>query len=179
MSLNRPNIVITGFMGTGKTTVGREVAQRLGRNFYDFDQIIESKMKLSIQEIFEKYGEIFFRNIENQIASEFKDKTDSVIATGGGTLLFENNFSSLSQNGIIFCLLAKKDVLIKRLESAFGRPLLANGILRERVECLLKDRELLYQKLPNPIDASILSPPEIASRIIEIYNRKISNVDKK
>ena len=182
MSQNLPNIVITGFMGTGKTTVGKEVALKLNRNFFDFDQIIEKRMKISINEIFEKYGEIFFRDLESKIVSEFADKTETVIATGGGTLLFNNNFLTLSQNGIIFCLTTPKDILIKRLENSFGRPLLAGGVLSERIECLWNEREPLYQKLPNPIDTSFLPSQEVASKIIQIYKQKISekfNVNKK
>jgi len=183
MSQNLPNLVITGFMGTGKTTVGKEVARLLGRTFYDFDCIIEQRMKSSIKDIFEKYGEGYFRDIESKIATEFVNKTDAVIATGGGTLLFNNNYSVLSQNGIIFCLTAKKDILIERLENSFGRPLLAGGTLSERIECLLNEREALYQKLPNPIDTSNLSIVEAACKIIEIYNQylvtKKYNADKK
>ncbi len=183
MSQNRPNIVITGFMGTGKSTVGKEVAQKLSKKFYDFDQIIEERMKISINEIFEKYGEIFFRDIESKIVTEFADQTQAVIATGGGTLLFHNNFSTFSRNSIIFCLTTEKNILIKRLENSFARPLLSGGALSERIECLLKEREVLYQKLPNQVDTSILSPPEAASKIIELYNQhlvaKKFNVDKK
>src|SRR4030067_1605 len=111
MRQSLPNIVITGFMGTGKTTVGKEVAQRLSKKFYDFDQIIEERMKISIKEIFEKYGEIFFRDIESKIVIEFVSKTDVVIATGGGTLLFNNNYSILSENSIIFCLTAQNNTI--------------------------------------------------------------------
>lgn len=183
MRQSLPNIVITGFMGTGKTTVGKKVAQLLGKTFYDFDQIIEERMKISIKEIFEKYGEIFFRDTESKIVIEFVSKTDVVIATGGGTLLFNNNYSVLSENSIIFCLIAQKDILRKRLENSFGRPLLSGGALSERIECLLNERKALYQKLPNPIDTSNLSLSEVASKIIEIYNQhlvtKKFNVDKK
>lgn len=170
-------------MGTGKTTVGKEVAQRLSKKFYDFDQIIEERMKISIKEIFEKYGEIFFRDIESKIVTEFAGQTQAVIATGGGTLLFQNNFSTLSRNSIMFCLTTETNILIKRLETFFGRPLLAGGVLSERIVCLLKERESLYQKLPNQIDTSILSPSEVASKIMKIYNQhlvaKKFNVDKK
>lgn len=183
MSQNLPNIVITGFMGTGKTTVGNKVAQLLDKTFYDFDQIIEERMKISIKEIFEKYGEIFFRDIESKIVTEFADQTEAVIATGGGTLLFHNNFSIFSRNSIIFCLTAQKNILIKRLENSFARSLLSGGALSERIECLLNEREVLYQKLPNPIDTSNLSVTEVVSRIIEIYNQHLTtnkfNVDKK
>ena len=179
MSQNLPNIVITGFMGTGKSTVGKEVARLLGKTLYDFDCIIEERMQISIKEIFEKYGEIFFRDIENKIVTEFVNNTDVVIATGGGTLLFNNNYTVLSQNSIIFCLIAQKDILRKRLENSFGRPLLTGGTLSERIECLFNEREALYQKLPNLIDTSNLSVTDTASKIIEIYNHKIANDNKK
>ncbi len=179
MSHNLPNIVITGFMGTGKTTVGKEAALKLKREFYDLDQIIEERMKLSIPKIFEKYGEVFFRNWESKLVAEFALKSDSVIATGGGTLIFKNNYSILSKNGIIFCLTAQKEILIKRLENSFGRPLLSGQIFSDRIESLLKEREGVYQKFSHQIDTSYLSSPEVASRIIEIYNYEISYANKK
>jgi len=183
MSQGQPNIALTGFMGTGKTTIGREVARLLDRRFYDFDQKIEERMKISVKEIFEKYGEVFFRDMESKIVAEFVNQTDLVIATGGGTLLFKDNLTSLSKNSVIFCLTAPKGILIKRLENSFGRPLLAGGTLNERIECLLNERESLYQELPNPIDTTNLSVAETASKIIEIYNQHLlankSNEDKK
>ncbi len=179
MSRNRPNLVITGFMGTGKTTVGKEVALRLEKEFYDLDQMIEERMKLSIPEIFEKYGESYFRDMESKIVSEYSVKSDSVIATGGGTLIFNHNYSWVSENGIIFCLKAEKTIVIKRLENSFARPLLSGQILGDRIDALLKERKELYEKLPNQIDTSFLSAWEVATRIIELYNHKIFHVDKK
>lgn len=179
MSQKPPNIIITGFMGTGKTTVGKEVALRLEKEFYDLDQMIEERMKLSIQEIFEKYGEEFFRNWESKLVSESAVKADSVIATGGGTFIFKNNYSRLSDKGIIFCLKTERQILIKRLENSFARPLLSGQVLSDRINRLLKEREELYEKLPNQMDTSFLSASEVASRIIEIYNQKISHADKK
>ncbi len=129
--------------------------------------------------IFEKYGEVFFRDMESKIVSEYSVKSDSVIATGGGTLIFDNNYSRVSENGIIFCLKAEKTIVIKRLENSFARPLLSGQILSDRINTLLKERKELYEKLPNQIDTSFLSASEVASRIIEIYNQKISHVDKK
>ncbi|UCD16192.1 MAG: shikimate kinase, partial [Candidatus Zixiibacteriota bacterium] len=76
------NIVITGFMGTGKTTVGKEVARVMNRAFFDTDQILQDRARMSVTEIFEKLGEEYFRKLENRIITELHKKTDAVIATG-------------------------------------------------------------------------------------------------
>ena len=126
------NIVITGFMGTGKTTVGKEVAHRLKRDLYDTDQMIESKAKMSIPEIFQKFGEAHFRKLERDLTRELLATTeDAVISTGGGTLLSIEAKKPFLNSSVIFCLSANIEILKKRISNSSFRPLLGGEKLEE------------------------------------------------
>ncbi|MGH9134897.1 MAG: shikimate kinase, partial [Ilumatobacteraceae bacterium] len=99
------NIVLTGFMGTGKTTVGRLLAEQLGFEFVDTDQVIEQRHG-AIAEVFRVMGEDAFRRIERELAAELADRERLVISTGGRMMLDPQNVASLSRNGRVFCLVA-------------------------------------------------------------------------
>ncbi|MFQ6031770.1 MAG: 3-dehydroquinate synthase [Candidatus Zixiibacteriota bacterium] len=167
---DRKNIIITGFMGTGKTTVGKEVARRLNRNFYDTDQMIESKTKISIPGIFDRFGEAHFRKLERNITRELLTTTkDAVISTGGGTLLSLENRNRFLNSGIVFCLSSRIEVLKKRINDSFSRPLLLRERFEENIKNLLNKRKREYKRLPNQIDTSDLSPEQAAEKIIQTY----------
>lgn len=122
--LNHRNIVLTGFMASGKTVVGKALAHKLGRKFIDSDKVIEEKCQMPIPEIFEKYGEEYFRNIESQVIEEISLESGAVIATGGGVVLNENNIAVLRKNATIVNLEPSGDVIIARLSKDDGtRPL--------------------------------------------------------
>ena len=103
-SENPLNIILTGFMGTGKTSVGREVARRLGRPFIDMDAEIEARTGKSIPAIFAEEGEAHFRNLEAGLCRELSARRGLVIATGGGTLVNEENRRLMSSGGLVICL---------------------------------------------------------------------------
>ncbi len=166
----RKNIIITGFMGTGKTTIGKEVAQKIGYTFIDTDNIIEQEQNCSILEIFDKKGEAFFRELEQNVLIELGKTNNSVIATGGGTLLKNENLELISTNGIIFCLDANIDVLLKRLGKNMTRPLITQKDTADIIE-LYDSRKVSYNKLPNHINTSDLSPIEMADKIAKLYNK--------
>jgi 3-dehydroquinate synthase len=164
-------------MGTGKTRVGKEVARRLNRDFYDTDQMIESQAGMSISEIFSRKGEAHFRELERKIARRLLANTkDAVISTGGGTLLSSENRNRFLNSGVVFCLFSRTGVLKKRIGDSSSRPLLNHGRLGKNVNDLLRKRKKEYGKLPNRIDTSDLSPKEAAERIIQTY-RKLTRVD--
>jgi len=168
------NIIISGFMGTGKTTVGREVARRLNREFHDTDSIIESRTGMAIPEIFEKQGEPYFRELEADVIRGVSSKNNSVIATGGGALVSAANTRRLSRYGIIFCLDARPEILARRLCISDSRPLLKSGNLDLTLRELLAEREKDYQRLPNHIDTSDLDVERVAAEIISLYQTLIS-----
>jgi shikimate kinase len=167
-------VIITGFMGTGKTTIGKKVAESLSWQFFDMDSIIEEQEKMTVPHIFGKNGEEYFRNRESEVLSNLCQASHAVIATGGGTLLAESNRELALKNGIVFCLTASIDTLHQRLENSNHRPLLQENDLKDRILELWQARETIYQSLPNQIDTSSLSPDQVARKILQEF-QQISN----
>jgi len=176
MSITK-NIIITGFMGTGKTTVGKEVATRLQASFIDTDQIIEKSSGLPIASIIKQRGESYFREMETIVIENLPANGGLVIASGGGAVLLEKNLMRLERLGVLFCLDAQIDALENRLKLDTARPLLEGGILRERILEILKQREAIYRQIPRHIDTSFCTPHEAASIIINQYRQIIENND--
>ncbi len=162
------NIVITGFMGTGKTSVGREVARRLGWEFVDMDVLIEERLGMSIPEIFATHGEGFFRQQERELCRELAQRRGLVIATGGGALVPEENRRVLGRSGILICLTCEVDELLRRLGKVKDRPLLEVADRRRRIESLLAQRREAYERIPHHIDTTGLTVEEVAERVIEL-----------
>ena len=142
------NIIFTGFMGTGKTTVGKLLAEKLGREFIDTDQLIEDRQGLTIPEIFHKRGETAFRKMEADIAKELGKREGLVISTGGRLMLDPSNVEALSANGRVFCLVATPEEILSRLESDkdHRRPLLDVPNPSEQIFELLQERKKGYQR---------------------------------
>src|SRR3990170_5526777 len=118
------NIVLTGFMGAGKSEVSRELSRILGWTAIDVDTEIEESQKMSIPEIFKKYGEPKFREIETKIIKIFSKNKDVIISTGGGAVLRQENMNVLRENGVIICLTATPETILKRTSNDAERPLL-------------------------------------------------------
>jgi len=160
------NIIITGFMGAGKTSVGKQVAVIMGRKFYDTDMLIIQKTRRSIKSIFAKQGgEDRFRDLERDIIREICRKQGIVISTGGGTLIDAGNREAISKTGVIFNLNAKPEIIIKRLSKHHDRPLLKSKSKATMLD-LLKDREKVYQSFENQVDTSNKSAVEVAKEIV-------------
>jgi shikimate kinase len=164
------NIIITGFMGTGKTTVGMLVAKRLNRTFIDTDELIESETGKSISDIFERYGECHFRKIEHLLFKSILATNNKVIATGGGTLVEEEN-TILTKDSIVFCLTARIDDLKQRLYGQSHRPLIQNDKVEKNIEKLLCMRQAAYDRISNQIITSDKKPEEIAILIIDSFRK--------
>ncbi|MGN0149864.1 MAG: shikimate kinase [Clostridia bacterium] len=132
------NIVLTGFMASGKTEISKAVEQMSAYKRLDTDDMIAEEAKMTINEIFEKYGEEYFRKLEHEIIKKASDEDNAVIATGGGAVLNRNNISELRKNGVIINLSPDFSVIKERVESAAAtRPLLQNQSIdeiRERFE---------------------------------------------
>ncbi len=142
------NIIFTGFMGTGKTTVGKLLAEKLDRDFIDTDELIEERQGLSIPEIFDKLGESSFRQMEADIARELGQKEGLVISTGGRLMLDPANVAALSANGRVFCLVATPQEILSRIEgdTEHHRPLLDVPNPGEQIVELLQERKKGYQR---------------------------------
>ena len=163
------NIVLTGFMGTGKTTVGRLLAQQLGYEFVDTDQIIEERHG-KIGELFRSAGEEAFRRIERELASELADRERLVIATGGRMMLDPQNVASLSRNGRVFCLVATPDEIFDRVvhdSSRVERPLLSVPDPRQRIVELLAERSPDYRRFAQ-LTTDAVSADAVASDLVAL-----------
>jgi shikimate kinase len=167
----RENIVITGFMGSGKSIVAEKLARKLGMEFIDMDQIIE-KQGMSISDIFARYGEKYFREQENKLVKELSQKENMVIATGGGTLLSADNAKMLSEKGEIICLYADSKVLCNRLKRKDNRPLLKGGNLLDRINQLVEERKKIYDNIKLKIDTSDLNVQEVVDKIVDILKNE-------
>ncbi|QUH24829.1 chorismate mutase [Serpentinicella alkaliphila] len=136
------NIVLVGFMGTGKTSVGKQLASMLAMEYIDIDETIEKSQGMSIGSIFESKGEQYFRELESKCVIELEAKSSSVISCGGGIVLNNNNILSLKKNGKVFLLTAKPETIYTRLKQDSSRPLLKSKSEDEIKELLEKRRKL-------------------------------------
>lgn len=160
------NIVLIGFMGTGKSSVGRLLARRLKRPFIDTDKKIEVECGMSIPEIFENHGEVFFRTKEKSVVAKVSRYTNAVISTGGGVVLAAENISRLRTNGVIITLSASADAILERTARRNNRPLLNQPDRKQAIEKLLKERSSLYGAGDFIIDTTNNTPQEIVDTIV-------------
>jgi len=161
------NIVLIGFMGTGKTTIGRLLAIRLGRPFVDCDKKVEYETGMTIREIFEHYGEGYFRQQETEMIAKLSRYNHAVIATGGGVVLSNENMRRLKRNGVIIALTASVETILERTGKRNTRPLLLDVLAREQiVGKLLSERGELYRKADFSIDTNSNSPQHVITEIM-------------
>lgn len=165
------NIVLVGFMGTGKSTIGKIVAEKLGYAFLDSDTVIEEEAGATVAEIFEMYGEQYFRELESNVISRISSQDNLVIATGGGVVLSSQNMHVLGSSGIIICLKAEPQAILKRIGDTSTRPLLKEGNPAQAMEKRLKEREGLYYG-DLLLDTTFINPAEAADRIISFTEDK-------
>ncbi len=164
------NIVLVGFMGTGKTTVGKALAAKLNWTYVDTDELIEQKTRLSIPTIFQQHGEPYFRDVESEVIKETILKLHQIISTGGGIVIREQNIKTIKSNGIMVCLTTTPEKIFERIKSDTNRPLLQVENPKQRIQDLLKVREPYYAKADITIITTHLSPEEIANQIIQIID---------
>ncbi|SMB94692.1 shikimate kinase [Desulfonispora thiosulfatigenes DSM 11270] len=164
---NKGNIILIGFMGTGKTAVGRRLSSILNMDFFDTDQEIETVTGMTIEQIFKKHGETRFRSEENLMVNKLANKTNCIIATGGGMVLDPVNIDILRNTGVLICLNARPEVIHDRVKRRNNRPLLKKGDTYQNIITLLKEREGLYSCSDYIIDTSDLNFDEIINEILE------------
>jgi shikimate kinase len=167
------SVFLTGFMGTGKTTIGRQLAQRLGKGFVDTDQRVEQLEGRSVADIFAAAGEAYFRELERRVVAEAV-KMDAVVATGGGAIVDAANFERMHAAGPIICLTADVAVILQRTADDTSRPLLGAQERRKRIEDLLRTRSAAYARADVTIDTSTRSIDDILDDIVAFLQRESS-----
>ncbi len=167
------NIVLTGFMCTGKSTIGRVISKKMGFRFVDSDDYIVEKTKMPISEIFEKYGESEFRKIEKECIKEISLLKNCVIATGGGVVLDPENVENLKKNGVVFNLNAKAETILLRVGAIKKRPLIKDSS-PEEIKQRMENRQPFYDNNHFKIDIDNKGPMQIAAVIIKSYKSFIS-----
>ncbi len=168
--MKKPNIILTGFMATGKTTVGKLLAEELGYAFVDTDELIEARSGHSVAEIFRMKGEAAFRDMEADLAREMADKQGMVISTGGRMMLDPDNAAALSESGRVFCLVATPEEIMQRVvqDTDHHRPLLEVPNPIERIVELLQQRENGYGRFPQ-METSDRIPEEVTKILTGLF----------
>lgn len=164
------NIILIGFMGAGKTTFGKWLARQKAMDFLDTDEMIETEQNMSINKIFEKKGEAYFRELETALLERLLwEKLDNVVlSAGGGLVMREQNRELAARLGEVVYLKASVDTLCSRLTGDTARPLLAGGSMREKIEGLMEKRESVYEAAAaRCIDTDGLSFEDILKKMEE------------
>jgi len=162
------NIILIGFMGSGKTVVGHELAQKLGFEYLDTDELIEKQSSTSISQIFSEKGEEHFRELETQVLQDLKSKDKLVISTGGGMVLKPENVKILKGIGSLVLLWANPEKIYSRVKDEPHRPLLKVEDPKAKIEEILKFREPIYKKVADlVVDTSNLSVEQVVEEILK------------
>jgi shikimate kinase len=161
------NIILTGFMGVGKTSVGKLLAKDLGYAFVDTDVLIESDQRMDITSIFTKFGETCFRDVETRIIRHVLEGYNQVVSTGGGAVIRDENRSTFKKAGIVICLSARPEVIFERIKHETHRPLLQTPDPKGKIKELLDSREKYYRQADLIIDTSEKSVEDAVKEIKE------------
>ena len=167
----KKNLVLTGMMGVGKSTVGKNLAQKLSYNFVDIDRTIESREGSTINLIFKNKSESYFRKLENEISLEKLKKKNTVISLGGGAFLNKSIRREVKNTSVSFWLDVNVAELIKRLKKTKKRPLLYNKNLNVTVNKIYLERKKTYSEADFRIKCNFLGPDKIVDKILKLYEK--------
>ena len=165
------NLVLTGMMGVGKSTIGKSLAERLSFSFVDIDKLIETKEGSSINLIFRNKSENYFRRLENIVSLEELKKSDSVISLGGGAFLNNAIRRAVKYSSVSFWLDVDINELTKRLNKTKRRPLLAGKNLKDNINKIYLERKKTYSEADYRIKCNFLDPETIVKKILKIYEK--------
>jgi shikimate kinase len=170
IKLNK-NLILTGMMGVGKSTIGLKLAKKLEFTFIDIDKIIETREGCSINQVFKSKGEIYFRKIETNTTLQELKKINSVISLGGGAFLNSSIRKYVKKFSKCFWLDININELIKRLERSKKRPLLNKKNINETVKQIYIERKKTYSEADYKIKCDTLKPEEIVNKILKLYEK--------
>lgn len=168
------NLYLVGFMGVGKSTLGKHVAKQLDMVFIDSDTAVEERVGKSVREIFEQHGEDYFRNLEKEFVESGHPETGCIVACGGGLLQTKGVLEMLEKKGVVICLFASPETILKRTSHRDTRPLLNVEEKGDRITTLLKEREKHYLSIGSSIVTENRPLSEITRHAIRIYKREIA-----
>ncbi len=168
------NIALIGFMGTGKTSVGRLVADHLHFDFLDTDDVIQTEQGATVTEIFSTRGEPAFRTLEQKLVGDLAARTRTVIATGGGLPTHPENLASLRTHALIVCLWASPEKIWERVKSQTHRPLLHDPDPQKKISDLLATREPFYKQADVLLNTELRSVREVAQQVVHQFRLESS-----
>jgi shikimate kinase len=163
------NLALIGFMGTGKSSVGRQVASALHFTFLDTDDVIEARAGATIAEIFKHQGEPTFRAMESRIVDELRRRDKTVISTGGGLTVNEENMASLKTHALTVCLWASPERILQRVKDQTHRPLLNEPDPLGKIRQLLAEREKFYKQADILITTDFRSARQVAQQVLNQF----------
>lgn len=163
------NLAIIGFMGTGKSSVGRLAAEHLRFEFIDTDELIETETGKTIPEIFAQNGESAFRALEEDVARKLASRRQTVISVGGGFVTNPDNLASLKSHSFVVCLWASPEVIWDRVRSQTHRPLLQGPDPLEKIRRLLEERSEAYHRADAMIHTGFRSPREVEQQVLHQF----------
>jgi shikimate kinase len=164
------NIALIGFMGTGKSSVGRMIADQLHFNFVDTDELIEARAGKSISTIFSEDGEASFRKMEAAIVAELASRKRTVISTGGGVAIGPGNLDSLREHALVVCLWASPEKIWERVRGQTHRPLLREADPLAKIRELLAVREPFYKQADVLLNTELRSVREVVQQVLHQFN---------
>lgn len=164
------NLTLVGFMGAGKSTVGRIAAEHLQFHFVDTDHLIESRIGQSVSDIFTRQGEVAFRQYEKEQVAELATQTGLVISAGGGLVLDPENLASLKTHSLVVCLWAPAETIWERVRGQSHRPLLQGPDPLARIREMLAARGPAYRQADVLIHSGLRSPKEVAQQLVHQFH---------
>jgi shikimate kinase len=167
---DKKNLILCGFMGTGKSIVGKSVSRALGFEFVDTDSLVEDRCGKRIAEIFREDGEEYFRQLEKEILFGLPER-EIVVAAGGGIIVDPENYRRLSELGLMILLTASAETICRRIRDDDSRPLLSGENLNEKVGKLLSQRQHVYDRISHKINTDRLSVTDVSDAVIKIYRK--------
>ena len=169
------NLALIGFMGTGKTSVGRLVAEQLHFDYLDTDELIQSRAGRPIVEIFSTDGEAAFRKMESELVGELAARAKTVIATGGGLPMNPQNLASLKTHALVVCLWASPEKIWERVKNQTHRPLLHDANPQKKIRELLAAREPFYRQADVLLNTELRSIREVAQQVVYQFRLEASS----
>ena len=162
------NIILIGFMGTGKTTIATKLAHMLKMRYVSTDNLIEKKEKATINEVFTKKGEDYFRDVESEVVREACAMKNVVIDMGGGVVLRDENWANMNSSGLVICLTADEETLLERTKKYKHRPLLNVEDPKQKIRSMLAKRASFYARADHCVDTGKLTIKQAIGKILEI-----------